>query len=287
MAAVGRRWTVSVLVVTDSAATIPTDLVGDLGISVVPLQVIIEEEPHLDGEIPAEELLEYERVTTAGPTPGQFLEVLERHGTADGTVVLTVSAELGSGTMRAAQAAAARQQRPVRVIDTATAAGAQGLVVLAAAAAAARGGNIDEVSAKARLVIDRVRLVACLPNLDRLSRSGHVPEAAAWASRMVGLRPIIELRQGKVHPLRPALGDAPAADHMLELWRRSKPPRVGKLHVAALHAMAPAKAHRLLRTIRNEVTPSTAFVGSFSIGMIVHSGTGLSGIAWWWEDASG
>jgi fatty acid-binding protein DegV len=56
-----------------------------------------------------------------------------------------------------------------------------------------------------------------------------------------------------------------------------------RLHVAALHADAPEPAERLLEQVRAEVEPDTAFVGSFSPVMVVHTGPGLVGLAWWWE----
>ena len=53
--------------------------------------------------------------------------------------------------------------------------------------------------------------------------------------------------------------------------------------MAALHAGAPAPAERLLEQVRAEVDPATAFLGSFSPVMVVHTGPGLVGLAWWWD----
>ncbi len=274
----------TVLVVTDSAATIPAELVSRLPIAIVPLEVIVDGVAHLDGEIPVAELLGHEDVSTSGPTPARFLEVYEGRAGDDGVLVLTVSAELGSGTITAARAAAVASSRSVRVVDTATAAGAEGLVVLAAARVAETGADLDAVEERGRFVADRVRLVASLPDLSRLAQSGHVPGAGAWAANLVGLRPVISLRHGSVRPLRPALSEEASVCHMMDAWRRTRPPGRARLHVAALHALVPDKAAHLLDLIRDEVKPATSFVGSFSTGMIVHSGSGLTGLAWWWEE---
>jgi fatty acid-binding protein DegV len=56
-----------------------------------------------------------------------------------------------------------------------------------------------------------------------------------------------------------------------------------RLHVAALHALAPGAAEGLLERVEAEVTPATKFVGEFGSVMVVHTGPGLYGLAWWWE----
>jgi len=45
-------------------------------------------------------------------------------------------------------------------------------------------------------------------------------------------------------------------------------------------------AEELMRQVRAHVQPATAFVGSFSPVMVAHTGPGLAGLAWWWEDKS-
>ena len=35
-----------------------------------------------------------------------------------------------------------------------------------------------------------------------------------------------------------------------------------------------------------DVEPATAFVAAFSSVMVVHTGLGLVGLAWWWERTS-
>jgi DegV family protein with EDD domain len=276
---------VTVTVVTDSAATIPTEMSDRLGIVVVPLRLTVGDDSFRDGELEPEAMLSRtEEASTSGPTPADFLAAIEANAGGDGAVLATVSRNLAEGTFLAARAAARLTAVPARVVDTATAAGAEGLVVLEAARVAAGGGTIDDVEAAAVRVARRVRLVASLPSLDHLVRSGHVPEAAAWAARWIGLRPVIELRRGRVAPLKPALSDAAAQRRMLDTWRRTMPVPPTGLHVAALHSLAPEQAEELLAGVRAELEPATAFVGTFGTVMLVHTGPGVVGLAWWWDD---
>jgi fatty acid-binding protein DegV len=69
---------------------------------------------------------------------------------------------------------------------------------------------------------------------------------------------------------------------MVNRFLRSREPNT-RLHVAALHALAPDAAARLLERIEAEVSPDTKFTGEFGSVMVVHTGPGLYGLAWWWE----
>jgi DegV family protein with EDD domain len=274
----------TVRILTDSAATIPGDLAERFGIVTLPLRISVGDRDYLDGVLDHEALLSFsEEVKTSGPTPGDFLTAIDRLDPGDSVLIVTVSYEMGSSTFTSARAAANLADRPVQVLDSASAAGGQGLVVLAAAAAAASGADLAAAHSAAVRAVEKVRLVATLPDLAHLSKSGHVPEAAAWAVRFVGLHPVIDLTHGKVRPLRPALSEAAALDRIADVWRATIPRDPARLHIASLHALAPDTAAGLLARVSGEIEPSTSFAGSFGTGMVVHSGPGVIGLAWWWE----
>jgi DegV family protein with EDD domain len=280
----------TVAIVTDSAAALPSELVRRHGIVVVPMWLTVRGEPELEGERPLEELVREAEVTTSAPTPGEFegaiKDSLRVH---DSALVLTIASTM-SATHQSALVAAQSVGGEVRVVDTANAGGAEALVVLAAAEAAARGASLDDVERRARIVIERVRLVATLSSLDHLVRSGRVPGIAGWAGRRLGINPLFEFQGGKVHRLRPALSHDAALDRIVGMVRRSRPddhhggdpPR---LHVAALHALA-VEIAEVLRARVHEFAPVTEFVGEFGPVMVVHTGPGLAGVAWWWESAA-
>src|SRR5438477_1095268 len=271
----------TVTVVTDSAASIPSDLVEELGIVVVPMSVIIGGTVYPDGQLALDEVMARvsEGVSTSGTNPGEFLQAIEP---IDGDVVLlTISAQMSS-TYEAARTAANMAGGKARVIDTRTAAGGQGLVVLAAAEAAARGEQVDGVVAAAERVIKQIRLVATVENLQRLIASGRVPGIAALANRWLGMNPLFEFRNGTAHPLRPAFSRDGAFDRMLGQWRHTIA-RGARLHVSALHAEAEEDASRLLKQVEAEIVPATSFVAPFNSVMVVHTDLGLVGLAWWWE----
>lgn len=278
-----------VAIVTDSAAALPSDLASRAGVTVVPMWLTVEGVPEPEGRRPLEELVTAENVSTSAPTPGEFERVIkDASRVSDGVLVLTIAASM-SASFQSAVVAANAVGGEVRVVDTETAAGAQALVVLAAADAASGGGSLDEVEARARAVMERVRLVATIPSLDHLVRSGRVPGIAGWAGRRLGINPLFEFRGGTVRRLRPALSREAALDRIVQLVRRNEPKATDgptRLHVAALHAMARDVADDLLARVTESDDIATAFIGEFGPVMVVHTGPGLAGLAWWWEQVA-
>jgi DegV family protein with EDD domain len=275
----------SVAIVTDSAATLPPELAEDNRVSVVPMEVTIGGRSNGDRVVRLEEVLRHlnDGVRTSSPSPGRFLSAIGGAQRGDGVLVLTVARSV-SGTYQAASLAARRSPGPVEVLDTGTAAGGEGLVVLAAARAAAVGRPLDEVLESARRATAAVDLVATLDDLDYLVRGGRLPRTVGRLAGLVGVQPLFEFRGGTIRPLAPAFSRRGARRRILARWRRSRPRDSGaRLHVAALHALAPEEARRLLDAVRAEVQPATAFVGEFDAVMVAHTGPGLTGLAWWWE----
>jgi DegV family protein with EDD domain len=270
-------------VVTDSAASLPPELAGDAGITVVPMWLTLGEVSARDGEVDVAELARFppELVTTSAPTPGDFATAIEAAERGDGVLVVTLAAAM-SATYDAARLAASLAGGRARVLDSGTAAGAEGLVALAAAEAAAGGAPLEQVDAAARRAAEEVRLVATLPSLEHLARGGRVPSVAAWAGRALGVQPVFEFRSGAAHPHRPAIGRAHALERILAAVLADRGDAT-RLRAAALHASDPDAAAAVLAEVERRAEIASSFVGSFSPVMVTHTGPSLVGLAWRWE----
>lgn len=172
----------------------------------------------------------------------------------------------------------------VELLDSGTAAGAQGLVVVAAAEAAARGAELSEVAKVARQVASRVRLMASVERLDHLARSGRVPGIAAWAGNSLGLRMIFEFVAGGVRPRRPVRSAAAARRRIIGSVNSGG--RSGLLHAAVMDAEASDEAELLTQVITAEYPCVEVLRARFSSVMVAHAGPGLVGAAWWWDSPS-
>lgn len=275
-------------VVTDSAAALPADLAERHGIEVVPLWLHVGADRYHDGEIGLDDLVARfdEPISTASPSPGEFATVIAEANRRGPVLVLTVAAGI-SATHDAARLAAKMigdddgPDREIEVVDTGTAAGAQGLVVLTAARVAEGGGDLAAAMAAAHRAAAEVRLISTVADLDRLAQSGRVPDAAAWIGDRLGVRPLFEFRDGRARPLRPSFSTEAALDRIVGRCAAGAGSG-GRLHVAILHALAPESAGHLVDRI-TALGPADCFVGPFSPVMVAHTGKGLAGLAWWWE----
>ncbi len=270
-------------IVTDSTAALPEEVRAAWDIAVVPLMITVDGRTVADGEIDTAEILAAETHSSSGPSPGAFVQAIAGQDQGDGVVVVTVTSTL-SITNQSAVLASKSAAGPVAVVDSRTAAGGQGLVTVAAARAARAGATLDEVVARAEAVAKQVKLVGALANLDQLIRSGRVPGLAGRAGNLIGLRPMFDIHDAVIRRLRPALSDEAAHQRLLNLWRRTRPTDGdAQLHLVSLHAEVPERAVELLEDVTAEVQPADSFISQFGQAMMINSGTGVRGLAWYWD----
>jgi DegV family protein with EDD domain len=192
---------VPVVVVTDSSARLPADLLGRWDIRVVPLHVLVGGDDLRDGidEMPAD-LYQRPQVSTAGASPAELARayrtaVDDSHG--DGVVAVHLSTALSS-TLGAAQHAAAEFDGAVRVVDSRSAGMGTGFAALAAARVARAGAELDEVAAQAESAAARVSAYIVVQRLDNLRRSGRIGAAASWLGTALAVKPLLRIEDGKL-----------------------------------------------------------------------------------------
>jgi len=209
-----------VAVVTDSAASLPPGLAEKWGVRVVPLEVIIDGVSYSEGvEITPDEVLAHLQVgatiTTSQPSAGAFEEAFAA-AVADGAaeiVAVLISGEL-SGT--ASVARLAKADVPVTVVDSRTVAMATGFAALAAAALASTGADADAVAAEARRVAASSVCMFTVDSLEHLKRGGRISPAVAAVGKVLGVRPILEVKDGSIALLDRVRTTARAREAMVE-----------------------------------------------------------------------
>ena len=212
----------AVKIVTDSVADLPSQVVEELGITVVPLNVRFGEEVYRDGiDLTAEQF--YDKLkqseilpVTSVPSPAAFAEAYNKLAEeTDEILVITISSRL-SGTYDVALESMGLMKRKCRVevIDSHWAVMAEGFMVIAAARAAQAGANFDEVLDITHRNIERVDLRAAFDTLEYLKRGGRIGAAQAFLGSVLKINPIITLRDGVVEPVGRTRSRAMAIDHL-------------------------------------------------------------------------
>ncbi|MFI2752497.1 DegV family protein [Cellulomonas sp. P22] len=227
------------------------------------------------------------RVTTSQPAPAAFAEAYARAAAGGAREIVSVhlSGDL-SGTVRAAQLAALTSPVPVHVVDSRSVAMGLGFAVVSAARAA-RGlpeaspvppgspgqpGQGDpmhrrlrdlvglgprvtvppvdgvQLASRAREIASQASVWFLVDSLDHLRRGGRLGTAAAALGTVLGLRPILTLREGRIEVAEKVRTRRAARDR-LEALVVAEVRRRGRARVAVHHLGQPDVAAEVARQI--------------------------------------
>lgn len=279
----GRPAANPVRIVTDSTADLPPEIAQELGISVVPLQVIFGEETFRDGvDLKSEEFFQRlpsskEHPRTSQPSPGDFQQVYERLAAeTDRILSIHLSSRL-SGTVETARQAALPfiGRCEIDVLDSRSASMAMGLAVMAAARAARAGGDLATCAAITRSVLQREEIAVALDTLEYLRRGGRIGRAQAFLGGILRLKPILSIRDGEVHPISRVRTRRKALDEVLRICTEGQPVE----EAAIMHATTPDDARRLADEVARRWPGAQIHIGRFGPVLGAHGGPGLIGVA--------
>lgn len=277
-----------IAIVTDSTATIPAELIKNYPVFVAPLQVIWDEKCYLDGiDIKPGEF--YERLghsasmpSTSQVTPASFMTLYEDLIRKDYQIISIHISQKLSGTLDSATNA--KQQFPgarIELFDSTTTAMSMGFQVLAVARAASLGATLDEclsVAAKAR---EHTGILFMASTLEYLHRGGRIGGAARFLGTALDLKPIMEVRNGRIEAVERVRSVNKALDRLAELAVRRIDSR-SPIRLAAIHANDEENAATLLTKVRerfNVSEVSETIMSEVSPVLGTHTGPGTVGIA--------
>ncbi|GAA3807388.1 DegV domain-containing protein [Cellulomonas soli] len=284
----------------------PPGAAEDAGVLLVPLDVVIDGERFVEGvDLDRVALLEGlargARVSTSQPPPAAFADAYARAAAQGAREIVSVhlSGDL-SGTVRAAQLAAAAAPVPVHVVDSRTVGMALGFAVLAAARLA-RGETETTADADHRrwweapwargqvalpdglAVATAARAVGAgssawflVDSLDHLRRGGRLSAPAAALGAVLGLRPILGLRDGRVG-VAEKVRTRRAARERLEALAVSDVLGRASARVAVHHLGQPELAAQVAERLTSELGPRVREVVVCEAGAVLaaHVGPGL------------
>ncbi|ROT27138.1 DegV family protein [Micromonospora sp. HM5-17] len=273
----------SVAVVTDSTAYLPSELVDRYRLSVVPLTVVIDGVAGLEGvEVTpahaARALAGWRgAVSTSRPAPEQFAQTYRRllDGGAEAVVSVHLSAEL-SGTVAAAQLAAAEVGPHVSVVDARSTGMGLGFPVLAAAAAAARGAAAAEVRRAAVEAVDRTSTLFYLDTLEFLRRGGRITAAGALLGTALSVKPILHVVQGRIAVRDRVRTAGRGLARLVDLAIEEAGD--GEVDIALHHLAAPGRAAELAAALESRLGPRLRNRYVTEAGAVIgaHVGPGLA-----------
>ncbi|HNY84267.1 MAG TPA: DegV family protein, partial [Anaerolineaceae bacterium] len=229
-------------IITDSSAYLPKDIAKQYNVRVVPLTLHWGGASYYDGvDIEAEEF--YERLSTSKSIPttsqvtiGQFHDVFEPLVKAGEDVLcLAMSYDISATYNSAVQAAEMLGNPPnLVVIDTRLISMALSLMVIQVARAAEQGARLPELQELVKDLYPRIGVYFTVNTLEYLHRGGRINSAKRLLGSALNLKPIMEIRDGKIELVESVISSKKATLRMIDLIEKSidgrSPVRLGPFH---------------------------------------------------------
>jgi DegV family protein with EDD domain len=273
-----------VVIVTDSTAVIPNDLVEKYGMRVAPQVLIWGEETLLDGvDIQPEDF--YNRLltdslhpTTSQVTPGKFKEIFGDLLEKDHEILAILISEKLSGTIDSAcQALKFFPGAPIEIVNSRTVAMALGFQALMVARAAQEGASLAECKAMAEEAISHTGVVFTVNTLEYLHRGGRIGGGTRFLGTALNIKPILEVREGAIEAVERIRTRKKSLNRVVELIEE----RIGgqkPVRLASLHANAPEEAQFLLDQASARLDPVETVITVLSPVVGTHAGPGTLGL---------
>ncbi len=278
-------------IIVDSIACIPGDRLDDLRISMVPANILFNGSVYRDViDLTSAQAYRFideapEFWKSSAASPEDFAATYrELSAGYRNILVITISAKL---TMFYDSASAAREivQRElpstrIEVLDSETAAAAEGLIALAAARAAKEGKTFEEVMAIAREVRERVRFIGLLETIRHVYRTGRIPKLASRIGSSLSLKPILTDGDGVIRFAGAARTKRSGVEKMLSMMGEHAG-HSDPIHIAVMHADAVEEARMLRDRVAAEFNCVELFVTDFSPIMAYATGRGTLALAFY------
>ena len=278
-------------IVVDGTACLSNEVEREFDIRWLPLHVDIGKETFTANvDLSAAEF--YAKIAAPGvltgtsqPNMGECRDVYDRIA-REGTrkmLVLTVASELSGTYSVAATTAQAMPEVEIEVIDSRSLAGGISLIATAVGRQRRAGGSFQDGVALAKRMAGKIPILAVADTLEYLKRSGRVSGAQALFGSMLQVKPILEVADGKVHPIDRVRTRDKAVARMKEIISE-RVPEGARLHACTLHTNDPERARGVAEWVQERfhcVEHWTAEAGPV-IG--ARAGPGVVGLCWYRED---
>lgn len=192
-------------IITDSTLDLPAELIREKDIEVLPLLINFGEESYLDGiEITTKEMIDKIDATgvlptTAQVTPNRFEESFKKYLDEGYKIVaLTLSSDMSGTYQSACIAKDMLESDDIVVIDSRNVTSGLGLLVLKACELRDKGLGIKEIEEGILKAIPKVKCSLNFESLENLVRGGRLSKTAGTIGSVLGLRLILEIKDGKM-----------------------------------------------------------------------------------------
>jgi len=231
-----------VYIVTDSTADLTEEEVKQFEISIVPMNISIDDENYIDGvtitkdEFKQKMIASSELPKTAQPSIGRFVEVYDELGKNGDSVISIQMMRSISGTVDAARQAADITETNVTVVDSDFTSRSMGMIVKEAAKAAQEGKSIEEILEIVEDAKKRTTLYLTVVNLDNLIKGGRISQLMGKFSNLLNIKLFLQVIHGKIEIIQKGRGLKSLQKKYEEIFEEMKAVPSGIQEIGIMHA---------------------------------------------------
>jgi len=275
-----------VAIITDSSAYLPDEMVKELDLHVVPMTLHWDGESYRDGvDIKAEAF--YERLrnsstipTTSQTTVGEFERLFgELLGQGREVFALLISSGISGTVESALQAQTHFEGEPLEVMDSQLVSMALGFMVIEVARAAKNGASLSECKALAEALYPKIGVYFTVDTLKFLNKGGRINTAKRLMGAALNIKPIMEIRDGKIELVESVRSRKKAVKRMLDLAEKGIAGRE-PVRISTFHAAAEADNQELMAEAVERFNPIETITTFVSPVIGTHTGPGTVSIAY-------
>ncbi|MCJ7695516.1 MAG: DegV family protein [Anaerolineaceae bacterium] len=274
-----------IAIVTDSTASIPPELLSKYNITVAPLVLIWGDDIYEDGiDIQPSEFYDKLVTTDVLPTTSQatiatFTRIFKEL-TDQGYDILTIvlSSKL-SGTLDSAiQAKQAFPNATIELVDSLSTSVPLALLVLMVARSVKNGASMADCVTLAEKASKKIKVYFAVDTLTYLHKGGRIGGASRFLGTALNLKPILELRDGKIEGIEKIRTSKKAHARLIELMEKGIENKDNLNFIGIIAANAPDASNYLLNECKSRFQPEEIMIGTLSPVIGAHTGPGTVGV---------
>lgn len=274
-----------VKIITDSTNDLSREILMQQGIEVIPLSVNFSDASYLDGvEITTQEL--YEKVDEKGELPktaaipiATFVEVFEKYISQGDEIVFTgISKQMSRTYENAVMAAKEVAEDKIFIVDSMNLSTGIGLLLLKACKYRDAGLSAKQIADRLNQDSQLVLSQFAIERIDYLHKGGRCSSIAKLFGTLLKIKPIIAVRNGKMHVQRKPIGKMKIAlDAMIKQIVDDRD-RLDTDHVIITHSLAYDYCDYIYQILRKEFPDIDIICTVAGCVISSHCGKGTIGI---------
>lgn len=194
----------SYTIVTDTSSNLPTRLVRDMGLEVVPFMYYIDgsentclDTERFNGDEYYDMIRAGARVTTSQITPQQYIDCFEPILQAGNDIIFVsmssgISGSCASANMAANMLREQYPQRKIKIVDTRGASLGEGLVAMMGAKLREAGEGVEKAADMLNAMSQRMCQIFTVDDLMHLRRGGRLSNLSAIVGTVLHIKPLLK-----------------------------------------------------------------------------------------------